>query len=254
MNFHEYNQIMTDIKFIEGPNGKLAYKFYEGDNELPPVVFLCGFKSDMDGSKAQWLHDYCVENNRTFLRFDYFAHGKSDGDFKDYTIGKGLADTQFMISEFFDRPVIVIGSSMGGWIGLRLLQTMPEKVHGLIGIAAAPDFTRKIYASLHDGHLKQLDEKGYIEEDSGYEEPYIFTRGLFEDGEAHCLLGSKIDFEGDVHLLQGKQDTSVDWRMPELIENCFKHRVDIEIIEDGDHSLSRPQDLEILRKSIEQMS
>src|SRR6056297_3617017 len=102
-------------EFINGPNGQIAYQFYQGSSSLPPLVFLCGFKSDMAGSKAQWLHNYCIENNRTYLRFDYFAHGQSDGDFKNYTIGKGLTDTQFMFQTFIDRPAIVIGSSMGGW-------------------------------------------------------------------------------------------------------------------------------------------
>lgn len=245
---------MSNVHTIDGPNGTLAYNYHKGDSPLPPIVFLCGFKSDMGGSKAQWLHEYCVANDRSYLRFDYFAHGQSDGDFRDYTIGKGLVDALFMMDEFIDTPAIVIGSSMGGWVGLRLMQFMPHKMHGFIGIAAAPDFTRKIYASLDDGHLKQLDEKGYIEEESGYDEPYIFTRALFDDGENHCLLGNPIVFDGPVHLLQGKQDTSVDWNMPDAINRCFDGRAKITLIEDGDHSLSRPQDLETLKAAIEEMS
>jgi pimeloyl-ACP methyl ester carboxylesterase len=163
-------------------------------------------------------------------------------------------DSIFMIEKFITSPAIIIGSSMGGWIGLRLMQFVPDKIHGFIGIAAAPDFTRKIYASLDDGHLKQLDEKGYIEEESGYDEPYIFTKALFDDGENHCLLNSKITFDGSVHLLQGKQDSSVDWRMPESIAQCFDNDIAITLIEDGDHSLSRPQDLALLQKTIETLS
>ncbi len=245
---------MTDIKFIDSPNGKIAYQYVEGDSNLPPIIFLCGFKSDMGGSKAQWLHDYCIKNNRTYLRFDYFAHGQSDGDFKNYTIGHGVMDSMFMMNEFIKRPAIVIGSSMGGWIAMRLIQMMPDLVHGFIGIAAAPDFTRKIYAQLDDGHLNQLQEKGYIEEDSGYEEPYIFTRELFDDGEMHCLLDTKIPFGGGVHLIQGKQDTSVDWHVPDAINAVFDGRAEITLIDDGDHSLSRPQDLDVLQGAIEKMS
>ena len=244
---------MCETTFIDGLNGRIAYELTKGGDEYPPIVFLCGFKSDMNGSKAQWLRDYCKGTNRTFLRFDYFGHGQSDGDFKDYTIGHGVQDTLFMLNNFIDRPAIIIGSSMGGWIGLRLMQMCPEMLYGFIGIAAAPDFTRKIYASFDDGHLAQLDEKGYVEEDSGYEEPYIFTRALFDDGEMHCLLDHKINFEGPVHLLQGKLDTSVDWQMPNAINKCLNGNAKITLIEDGDHSLSRPEDLEILKTAIEEM-
>jgi len=243
---------MTD--FIQGPHGKIAYDFIQGESTLPPIIFLCGFKSDMGGSKAEWLAEYCKGEDRSFLRFDYVAHGQSDGDFMDYTIGKGVMDSLFMMDHFFDEPAIVIGSSMGGWIGLRLLQMIPDKIHGLIGIAAAPDFTRKIYAQLDDGHLAQLAEKGYIIEESGYEEPYIFTKALFDDGENHCLLDQKIDFDGAVHLLQGKQDASVDWHVPEAIRGCFHHDIAVTLIDDGDHSLSRPEDLAVLQAAIEKMS
>lgn len=249
----DYSRIMTDVKFLNGPNGKIAYKAVDGTSTLPPIIFLCGFKSDMDGSKAQWLHNYCLTNDRQFIRFDYFGHGQSEGNFRDYTIGKGLMDTLFIMDELIDRPAIVVGSSMGGWIGLRLMQFMPHKIQGFIGIAAAPDFTRKIYASLDDGHLKQLDEKGFVEEDSGYAEPYIFTRALFDDGENHCVLGRKMHFEGPVQLIQGKQDTSVDWHMPDAINACFEGKAKITLIDDGDHSLSRPEDLEILKSAIEEM-
>jgi len=244
---------MTDTQYINGPNGKIAYNLHRGNSPLPPIIFLCGFKSDMNGSKAEWLHNYCVTHNRTYLRFDYFGHGQSDGDFRDFTIGHGLMDSIEMIDEMIDRPAIIIGSSMGGWIALRLLQLMPHKIHGFIGIAAAPDFTRKIYASLDDGHLAQLEEKNYIEEESGYDEPYIFTRALFDDGENHCVLGSKIGFDGAVHLIQGKLDTSVDWHVPESIDACFAQTIKISLVDDGDHSLSRPQDLETLKTAIEEM-
>ncbi len=245
---------MTDIKYIDGPNGKIAYDFYQGTSNLPPIIFLCGFKSDMGGSKAEWLHDYARTNNRTYLRFDYFAHGQSDGDFRDYTIGKGVMDSLFIIESLIKKPAIIIGSSMGGWIGMRLMQFIPNNIYGFIGIAAAPDFTRKIYTSLDDGHLNQLSEKGYIEEESDYDEPYIFTRVLFDDGENHCLLDTKINFDGAVHLIQGKLDGSVDWHVPDQIKTCFDHDIDVTLIDDGDHSLSRPQDLDILKHAIEEMA
>lgn len=245
---------MTHPQFITAPNGKIAYHLHNGTSDLPPIIFLCGFKSDMSGSKAAWLHDYCVAHNRTYLRFDYFAHGQSTGDFMDFTIGHAVMDALFIIETLIDKPAIIIGSSMGGWVGLRLMQLIPDKIHGFIGIAAAPDFTRKIYAALDDGHLAQLADKNYISEPSDYDEPYIFTRALFDDGENHCLLDSKIDFDGPVHLIQGKQDTSVDWHMPEAINVCLDGRAQITLIDDSDHSLSRPQDLDVLKTAIEQIA
>lgn len=241
-------------QFIDGLNGQLAYDYFEGSSPLPPIIFLCGFKSDMMGSKAEWLSNACKSQNRSFLRFDYFAHGQSGGDFMDFTIGKAVSDTMFMMNEFIDRTAIIIGSSMGGWVGLRLLQMIPEAIHGFIGIAAAPDFTRKIYASLDDGHIAQMDEKGYVEEPSDYDEPYIFTKLLLDEGEHHCLLDHKIDFDGPIHLLQGKQDTSVDWHMTDAINHVLDNKAKITLIDDGDHSLSRPQDLEILKHAIDEMS
>jgi len=241
---------MPDIHYLEGLNGKIAYDFYQGSSDLPPIIFLCGFKSDMNGSKAAYLSKLCTAENRTFLRFDYFAHGHSDGDFMDFTIGKAIMDTRLIINELINSPAIIIGSSMGGWVALRLLQMIPDAIHAFIGIAAAPDFTRKIYASLDDGHLAQMDEKGYFEEPSDYDEPYIFTKLLLNEGENHCVLDQKIDFQGSVHLIQGKQDTSVDWHVPDAINQCLDGRAQITLIDDGDHSLSRPSDLKTLKQLI----
>lgn len=245
---------MTDTQFISGPHGEIAYEWVDGSNDLPPIIFLHGFKSDMMGSKAEFLKQYCLETGRDFLRFDVFAHGQSDGDMMDFTISKALDDTLFMLTEALCRPGIVIGSSMGGWIGLRLLQECPRKIAGFIGIAAAPDFTHKILSKLDDNHKSQLKDNGYITEDSGYAEPYIFTQALFDDGEAQCLLDQTIAYDGPVHLLQGKQDTSVDWHVPDAINTCFDGRAKITLIDDGDHSLSREQDLNVLKSAIEQMT
>jgi pimeloyl-ACP methyl ester carboxylesterase len=204
----------------------------------------------MNGSKAQWLADYAHTHKRTFMRFDYFAHGQSDGDFMDFTIGRAVMDTCFMMDEFITRPAIIIGSSMGGWVAMRLMQIMADKIYGFIGIAAAPDFTRKLYAQLDDGHLAQLNDNGYVEEPNDYDEPYIFTNMLFDDGDRQCVLDNKFDFSGKVHLIQGKQDTSVDWHVPDAINACFDNRATITLINDADHSLSRPQDLDILQDII----
>lgn len=240
---------------ISSPLGhRIAYRYREGRSALPPIVFLCGFKSDMDGSKAQWLDQYCRETDRTFLRFDYFSHGRSDGDFMDFTIGTAIKDAQFMIQSFINRPAIVIGSSMGGWVGLRLLEIIPERIFGFIGIAAAPDFTAELLHGADQAKMNALRQDGYFTEPSGYEEPYIFTLRLLEDGREHCALHRRIDTDKPVILLQGKFDASVPWQKAERIKAALNGKAVIHYIEDGDHSLSRLQDLTVLKSAIEEMS
>ncbi len=244
---------MTD--FIKGPNEKIAYEYSEGNSGLPPIIFLCGFKSDMGGTKAEWLADYCRANNRTYLRFDYFAHGQSKGDFKDFTIGKAVDDALFMLDEFIIRPALVIGSSMGGWVGLRLLeQRVKTDIYGFIGLAAAPDFTTEIKSRLSDTQKKDLAEKGFFEEPSDYGEPYVFTHALLEDGEVHCMLNKTILTDRPIALIQGKQDKSVEWGKAHRINDMVSGVASIHFIEDGDHSLSRPQDLKLLQNVIEEIS
>jgi pimeloyl-ACP methyl ester carboxylesterase len=245
---------MTNIKTIKGPNADIAYEFIEGASALPPIVFLCGFKSDMMGSKAQWLCDYCATNDRTFLRFDYFAHGQSGGDFMDFTIGHAVDDALFMLDKFIHEPSIIIGSSMGGWVGLRVLEMRIEDVFGFIGIAAAPDFTAEIKRKLSDEQKADLNRKGYFEEESGYEEPYIFTQALLDNGDVHCMLNRVIKTERPVHLIQGKLDTSVPWEKANGIQAMVGGLADVTFIDDGDHSLSRPQDLDVLKLAIEKMA
>lgn len=243
-----------DYQNIAAPRGtRIAYHFDKRSAALPPVIFLCGFKSNMDGSKSIFLDEYCRNTDRTYLRFDYFAHGYSEGDFLQFTIGKAVEDAIFMINEFIDRPAIIVGSSMGGWVGLRLLELIPEKIHGFIGIAAAPDFSAEIMQEISTEQKQSLEQNGYFTEPSGYEEPYIFTNAFFTDGAKHCILHKNIKPGIPVHLLQGKQDISVPWQKAERIKTMLNGRAAVTYINDGDHSLSRPQDLEILRSAIEEI-
>jgi len=242
---------MKDIPYIDGPSGQIAYHYNEGSSDLPPIIFLCGFKSDMGGSKAEWLSNYCEQNNRSFLRFDYSAHGQSEGDFNDFTIGQAVDDTLFMIDHFIKSPAIIIGSSMGGWVGLRVLELRMRDVYAFIGIAAAPDFTAEIKAALSDEQREDLNEKGFFEEPSDYDEPYIFTQSLLEDGDVHCMLNRSILTDKPVHLIQGKLDKAVPWEKANRINEMLSNVATVHFIDDGDHSLSRPQDLEILSSVIE---
>lgn len=237
--------------FITGPNGtKLAYIYSPAAAAgHPAIVFLPGYKSDMMGSKATFLAARCAQQGIGCLRLDYSAHGASGGDFRDYTLSHWLADAAFLIRGL-DRPCILVGSSMGGWLGLRLCEQYPDQVAAFIGIAAAPDFTHDITASMTETHKAQMAAQGYITEDNAYsDEPYIFTRALIEDGETHCMLDRPIAYAGPVHLLQGMKDTDVHWRKALLIHKRLK-TCDVTLIEDGTHTLSRPRDLDILWAAI----
>lgn len=233
----------------------LAYLFMEGDGPL--VVFLGGFKSDMRGTKAFYLEEFCKERGRTFLRFDYSGHGESSGAFKDGTIGSWAANARDVISHVNvdGKPVILVGSSMGGWISLLLGVSGGLDIKGLIGIAAAPDFTKKLHGEfLNEKQRAAMAQQGYVEVPNEYSaEPYIFTKALIEDGEERSLLGQSHEIDFPIHLLQGKLDPDVPWETALKIREAFggEENVQITFIEDGDHRLSRDEDLALLGKTIE---
>ena len=249
--------------FTNSKGLKLAYVHIKAGGEgaaLPALVFLEGFKSDMDGSKAIFLEETCRERGQEYLRFDYSGHGKSEGVFVEGTIGGWLNDAREMLSFVLDaREVVLVGSSMGGWIALRLLIDSPAdmvRIRGVIGIAAAPDFTRDIKAQLTPEQLDMLEKEGYAEEPSDYEEPYIFTQALFDDGEEQCLLDPARPYKIDaaLTLLQGKEDDSVYWEKALQIEKAFDGpSTKVIFIDEGDHSLSQPENLILLGKEVEQV-
>ncbi len=230
----------------------LAYKYQDGSADLPMVVFLGGFRSDMEGTKACFLSERCRKRQQRFLRFDYSGHGQSGGAFRDGSIGKWHEDAETIIRALASGQILLVGSSMGGWISLLLAARLTNIV-GVIGIAAAPDFTRDILAKLEETHKPLLIEQGFFAQPSPYGDDLIITQKLLDDGETLCILDHAIDFAGPVTLIQGKLDQSVDWRKAERIksrlENCK-----IIYIDDGDHSLSRPQDLAILDREISALS
>ncbi len=250
---------MPDTQYLISPQGnKLAYKYTPTkDTNLPAIVFLGGFKSDMEGTKALYLEEECAKRGQEFLRFDYSGHGISGGEFVDGTIGSWLADTQTMLDKIVQSPkVILVGSSMGGWIALRLLLKNQARIKGMIGIAAAPDFTRDIRAQMTPEQHKQVEEQGRLEEPNDYsDEPYIFTKALLDDGEEQSLLHETYDNTIPIILIQGKLDADVPWKKAEKIKNCFGlSNVEITYIDDGDHRLSRDEDLKILGKHVGKLS
>ncbi|MCB1529714.1 MAG: alpha/beta hydrolase [Rhodospirillales bacterium] len=245
------------IRYLQSSGGnKLAYIHIEGDKaSLPTVVFLGGYRSDMEGTKALYLEGACRARGQAFIRFDYSGHGKSGGKFEDGTIGSWTQDTLDILDRVSEGPLILVGSSMGGWIAFLCALARPLRVKGLVGIAAAPDFTTWIEADISAGHKADLEEKGYFEVPSEYSDaPYIFTKALLEEGRSNTLLDRGIPLDIPIRLFQGKKDTSVPWEVARRIKDAVTGEdVAITWVEDGDHSLSRAEDLPRIRALIDEI-
>ena len=230
----------------------IAYRAMEGTS--PGVIFCGGFMSDMTGTKATALEAHCRSTGRAFVRFDYAGHGESGGAFRDGTVGGWRDDALAVLDRVAGGPQILVGSSMGGWIVLLLALARPERVTGLVGVAAAPDFTEDlIWARLDDEGRRALTETGEIVMPCDYgEDPYPITKGLIEEGREHLLLRAQIAIGCPIHLLQGMRDEDVPWRtalqIAELVES---ERVTVELVKDGDHRLSRDDDLARLTAAVE---
>ncbi|MDD9900452.1 MAG: alpha/beta hydrolase [Alphaproteobacteria bacterium] len=235
----------------------LAYRRFEGGEDFPGVIFLGGFKSDMTGGKATFLEEACTARNQSFVRFDYTGHGFSSGVFEDGMIGSWLQDALDVFDTLTTGPQIVVGSSMGGWISLLLALKRKERVHGLIGIAAAPDFSEDIlHHELTDTQKAELEEKGITYKPSDYGDPYPITKKLLDEArENHLLLHDKINITCPVRLLHGKQDDAVPWQKSERIKQKLVSKdVQITWVDDGDHRLSRDQDLALLDAAVRALS
>ena len=224
-----------------------------GDFSLPAIMFLGGFKSDMMGTKAIYLEDKCVASGHEFVRFDYTGHGLSDGDFVDGTIGSWKADAQDILDNIVEsREVVLVGSSMGGWIALHLLIDNPSRIKGVVGIATAPDFTKDIEAQMGQVERDMVENLGRLEVPNDYsDDPYIFTKDLLDDGRAQSILHNEYEISCPLTLIQGKLDADVPWRKALKIKECFKGpATNVHLIDDGDHRLSRECDLEIINNAI----
>ncbi len=214
----------------------------------PCVVFLPGLRSDMGGSKALAVRDFCEAQGQAMLRLDYSGHGESEGAFTDGTIGHWAADAAAVIAARVAGPMVLIGSSMGGWIGLLLARRLGAQLAGFIGIAAAPDFTEDLmWASMTPKERGLLEQQGRIEIASDYGENLVITRALIEDGRRHLVLRDRLALPCRVRLLQGQADPDVPWetalRLAAHIESPDLQTI---LIKDGDHRLSRPGDIDVL--------
>jgi pimeloyl-ACP methyl ester carboxylesterase len=233
--------------------GRLAYARLPGLG--PGVVFLPGFRSDMQGSKALALRDHCAAQGRALLRFDYSGHGESAGRFEDGTIGAWAADAVDAFDALTSGPQVLVGSSMGGWIALLLARARPERVAGLIGIAPAPDFTQALmWPAFSEAQRQTIMQAGVLHLPSEYGEPTPVTRALIEDGKRHAMLDAPIPLTCPVRILQGMQDPDVPWRHAlRLVEALQGNDVRLHLVKDGDHRLSRPEDLRLLEETLESL-
>jgi pimeloyl-ACP methyl ester carboxylesterase len=232
---------------------KIAVRRREGGS--PGLFWLGGFKSDMRGTKAEALDRWAQENGRAMTRFDYSGHGESDGNFTDGTIGRWLEESLAVFDIFCRGPQVVIGSSMGGWLALLLIRELARRrrtdpsVARLVLIAPAVDFTEELMWKRFPPEVKlKIEQTGVWARPSQYsEEPYPITRGLIEEGRKHLLLDGMIETGCPVRILQGVQDPDVPWQHTvELTSRFARDDVVLTLIKDGDHRLSRPEDIERL--------
>lgn len=222
------------------------------DGRGPTIVFLPGFRSDMTGDKAIALAAFCAERGQAMLRFDYSGHGASGGAFLGGTIGAWAADALAAIDRLTQGPVILVGSSMGGWIALLTALARPERVAAIIGIAAAPDFTQRLmWAAMTPAERAILERDAVLHVPSQYGEPTPITLGLIRDGANHLVLNSPMPIRCPVRLLHGQADPDVPWelalRVAEQVETADARVI---LVKDGDHRLSRPRDLALLRQTL----
>ena len=228
----------------------------------PGIVWLGGYRSDMAGTKAEALDQWCGEHGIACCRHDYSGHGSSGGEFRDGTISRWLEESLAVFDAFTSGPQILVGSSMGGWIALRMAQELARRgddnrLAGMLLIAPAPDFTHELmWPQLSDAQKREITDKGYLEEVSQYsDEPNIYTRALFDDGAKNLVLDGMIDPGCPVHILQGMADPDVPWQHAmRLAEHLPQAQVAMTLVKDGDHRLSRAEDIALMLRLVENMA
>ena len=238
-----------------GAKRQLAYDQTQGDG--PGVVFLGGFRSDKEGTKALYLEDWAQRRGRAYLRFDYSGHGKSSGSFQDGCIGDWAEDAAAIISSLTDGPQILVGSSMGAWISLLIAREMSEKVAGLVTIAAAPDFTEDgLWSSFDEKQRRQLMTVGQIEVPTAYAEaPYVITRRLIEDGRRRLVLRTPLLLSFPTRFLHGTADVDVEKSVSlRLLEHADGPDLRLTLVKAADHRFSSPDCLALIVHSIEEVS
>lgn len=223
----------------------------------PTIMFLHGFHSDMGGTKAAFLHDRARERGQAYLRMDCRGHGQSGGLFEDGTIGAWLDDVVRVMDSATQGPVLLVGSSMGGWLALLAARARPERVAALALIAPAPDFTdRLLWPELPPEAQAAIHDNGFWMRPSSYGDgPYPITRQLLEEAQNHLILTGPVAFRGPVRILHGQADEAVPWGLSlELAERLESEDVRVTFLKAGDHRLSTPADLDLLDATVVDLS
>jgi pimeloyl-ACP methyl ester carboxylesterase len=254
----EINTSITPPEFIEIDNEKIAYRHRNGND--PSIVWLGGYRSNMLGTKATSINDWTKNKNLSFTRFDYSGHGESTGKYFEGTISKWVNQSLTVLRHCAKNTRhILIGSSMGAWIALRMVQELNKKppfpIAGLLLIAPAPDFTVELIEPRLTPELReQLNTKGFFEEPSEYFEKNIWQKETIEDSMKNLVMSSNFNPNCPVHILYGLKDTTVPLKLVDkLISVLPKEQVVKTFIEDGDHQLSRPEDIEVLLRSLDDL-
>lgn len=244
---------MTEPMFLTTPQGRqIAYHRLAGTG--PGVVFLGGFRSDMNGTKAVFLENWARDQGRPFLRFDYSGHGQSSGDFLDGAIGDWFEDAQAALQSLTAGPQVLVGSSMGGWIALLLARAVPDRIAGLVGIAAAPDFTEdSMWAGFTADQKVALAKTGQLALPSDYSEaPYIITARLITEGRTRLVLRAPLELPFPVRLLQGTADTDVPPAVAiRLLDHASGPDIRLTLVKGADHRFSTPECLKMIRRRLD---
>ncbi len=243
-------------EFLDTAQGRrLAYHRTPGRG--PGIIFCGGFMSDMTGTKAIWLEDWARQQGRAFLRFDYSGHGESSGAFEEGCIGDWAEDAMAALTALTEGPQVLVGSSMGGWIALLLARRAPERVKGLVGIAAAPDFTEdSMWPDLSAAQQREVQEQGQTAMISAYDDrPFVLTRRLFEDGRAQLVLRDPLPLPFPVRLVQGTKDEAVATDVPlRLLAHAESPDMRLTLVKGADHRFSAPECLELIGQAIGEVS
>ncbi|WP_456389808.1 alpha/beta hydrolase [Profundibacter sp.] len=242
---------MTKPTYLTCANGRrIAYHQTAGSG--PGVVFLGGFKSDMEGTKAIHLEEWARAQGCAFLRLDYSGHGESSGEFTEGCIGEWAEDAQAVIEAVCEGPQVLVGSSMGGWISLLLTKRIPHRIAGFVGIAAAPDFTEDgMWAGFSDAQKTEMADTGQIALPSEYGEPYIISRKLIEDGRRQLVLRDPLQLSFPVRLLQGTADEDVEISVAlRLLDHATGDDIRLTFVKGADHRFSTPDCLALIEAAV----
>ncbi len=244
---------MDEIELLRDGGERIAYARHGGG--APGIVWLGGFKSDMTGTKAMALDGWARGRGHAFVRFDYFGHGGSSGNFRDGTVSRWLGDTLAVLDRLTEGPQLLAGSSMGGWLALLAALARPERVAGLLLVAPAADFTEALLWDRFDAPTqRQIWEQGEFLRPSQYgPDPYPITRGLIADGRKHLLLGGRIALSCPVRIVQGMADPDVPWQHAMRLLEALGPDTQMTLIKAGDHRLSKPHEIALILRTLAAM-